>query len=405
MRGIRRTRWLLLPIAAALVWTGAALAASAQSRVRHDARTRSIAALRVDHRRAGDNHAVARVLGRLARPMASGTYIYAEDGTCPDGIDVYSVTGTGVSHVENVSVGCSDGQYFGEHQLAVATTPADCLLLNDENGDVYSFAIDSSTGLIPATPTSTAVTGGTPGDLLVSGSTVYTADTGDHRIDVLTLGSGCSLTVDSVNSTGTEYDTDIALAGAHTIVSDDYTSGDYVAYTLQSNGTLVETAKTPGQLAAPAGTAAQQIGSKTLVFTGEEATNPPSTQGATFDGATFTPLVGSPATSTDPTSSGGYFVSLSSPNHLLLQGDVLSSQVGWFTVTGGGLSYVGDTPLAQTGEQPANFTVAGNDLLVPEILSGDVEACGLSTHGVSHCRVILATTGAGSGNAGSVAVF
>lgn len=399
-------RWALLPIAAALVWAGAALGESVHSRPERAAPARSIATLRVHGTRAGDNHAASRVRRDLRRPVTGGaSYIYAQDGTCPDGIDVYSVTGTGINHIENVSVGCSGGQYYGNHQLAVARTPADCLLFNDEDGNVYSFTIDSSTGEIPSSPSSTVTTGGTPGDLLVSGSTVYVADTGSHEIDVLTLGSGCALTLRSVNSTGTEYDTDIALVNPTTIVSDDFTSGDLVAYTKQSNDTLVETANTPGQLSQPDGTAAQSLGSSTLVFTGEAATNPPETQGATFRGSSFTALKGSPAQSSDPNSSGGVIVAVASADHLLLQADVISSQVGWFTVTSNGLTYRSDTPLAVPGGSPSEFTLAGNDLLVPDAATGDVEACVIATSGVSGCRVILTTTGAGSGNAGSVAVF
>ncbi len=406
MRGIRTVRWALLPVAAALVWAGAALAASAHSRVGHATPARSIAALRVHGTRAGDNHAAARVLRHLSRPMGSGTStLYAQDGTCPDGVDVYSVTGTAVTHIENVSVGCSGGQYYGNQQLAVMTTPADCLLFNDEDGNVYSFTIDSLTGEIPSSPSSTVATGGNPGDLLVSGSTVYASDSANHELDVLTVGSGCALTLRSENSTGKEDDTNIALANPTTVVSADYTSGDLVAYTKQSNDTLVETANSPGQLENPDGAATQDLGSSALVFSGEVGTDPPQTQGSILHGSSFTPLKGSPAQAGDPGSSGGYFVALSSANRLLVQADVLSSQIGWYTVTGHGLSYGGDTYLARSGGQAAEFTIAGDDLLVPQALTGDVEACALATSGVSGCRMILRTTGAGHGNAASVAVF
>ncbi len=94
MRSVRIIRWTLLPIATMLAMAGVAHAAA-----RPAARTFG---------RAGSNHVPARVVGRLPDPATSGAYVYAEDGTCPDGIDVFSASGTGLTSIQHVTAGgCS----------------------------------------------------------------------------------------------------------------------------------------------------------------------------------------------------------------------------------------------------------------------------------------------------------
>ncbi len=395
MRRSRMIRWTLLPIAPLLATAGMAHAAA--------------------HPEVGgfgtawNNHAAPRVVGRLSTPAASGTYVYGWDGTCPDGIDVYKATGTGLSFVQNVSgFACSLGTFFGSHHLAVVRTPANCLMFDDGGGNVYSFTIDASNGTLSSSPVSSAYVGGFPEDLAVSGSTVYESNSNSENpspsIDVLTVGAGCGLTLVSQNLTGYEDDVDIALANPTTVVSTDENSGDMVAYTLQPNKTLVETTKAPGQIRAPDSVAASDFGSgHALVFTGDAIESSPQTQGFVFSGSGFSPLPGSPQTSSDPNSKVGAAVAVSVPNRLLLQGDV-TGQIGWDTLTGGQMTYAGDTSLAHP-DDPTELTVAGNQVLVAQVYNGDVEACGLAPSGVSHCRTVVTLTGAGSGLGGSTAVF
>ncbi len=403
MRSIRMIRWTLLPLAALL----------ASAAMAHAATHPGVGVFG----RAWNNHAPARVVGRLPSTAKSGTYVYGWDGTCPDGIDVYKAEGTGLSFVQNVSISgsCGEGTWFGSHHLAVAKTPADCLIFTDGiegDGDVYSFTIDPSTGILSTSPVSTVTVGGFPEDLAVSGSTVFESNSNWSNpaptIDVLTVGSGCSLTLDSQNSTGTEEDIDIALANPTTVVSTDQNSGDMVAYTLQPNKTLVETAASPGQIALPQGVATVGIDTgHALVYTGQAEEGVPQTQGFLYTGGGFNAVSGSPQTSGDPNTIDGPAVAVSRPDQLLVQANTLSSQVSWDTLssTGGNMTYGGDTSLAQTGDQPTQITVAGNLLLVAQSYNGDVEACSLATSGVSNCRTIATLTGAGSGKGGSVAVF
>jgi hypothetical protein len=62
----------------------------------------------------------ARVLSALPETTstASTHYVYAEDGTSPDGIDVFKKSGSLFSFVQNVTVGAAFSTWFGAHHLA-----------------------------------------------------------------------------------------------------------------------------------------------------------------------------------------------------------------------------------------------------------------------------------------------
>ncbi len=369
---------------------------------------------------AGGSRGAPLVVGHLPAAAGTGTrYLYAQYGTCPDGIDVYRTSGASVSFIQHVLLRseCSIETLAGEHHLAVVTTPASCLVFTDgwpdNPGYVYSFKIDASTGMIGPSPISHVSVRAGPDDLAVSGSTVYVSASPSSTIDVLTVNSGCGLKIDSVNSTGSEQDINIAVVNPTTVVStntDSYTvPGDVVAYSLQANKTLVETASDPGQILDPDGVAVLNAGGHAFVFTGQNDEGPPQTQGFAFtESGGFTPLPGSPQTSTDPGSDNALdaAVAVSLPNRLLTMGDQDSGQISWDTLSpGGGMAYGGDTSLAQD-DTPTELTLLGNVLLVAQADSGDVEACAVAPSGVSNCRTILTTTGAdGYANSGSLAVF
>lgn len=133
---------------------------------------------------AGNNHAAARVNNGLSASLGPGThYIYGQDATCPDGIDAFQVSGTMLTHIQTVGVGCSSSHVYGQHHLAVVRTPSNCLLLTDGDGNVYSFTIAPNSGLLSTAPASSANIGTDfpGGDLVVSGSTVFVGTFGRDR--------------------------------------------------------------------------------------------------------------------------------------------------------------------------------------------------------------------------------
>ena len=369
---------------------------------------------------AGNNHVAAHVNNGLGSSLGPGThYIYAQDATCPDGIDAFKVSGTTLTHIQTVAVGCSSSHFYGQHHLAVVRTPSNCLLLTDGDGNVYSFTIAPNSGLLSTSPAS-SVNIGTDfpgGDLVVSGSTVFVGRLGE--IDVLTVGGGCALTRESQNSTGSEVDVNLALYNPTTVVSADANSGDMVAYTLQPNKTVMETANDPGQIFA-SGTNGSGPDSVDVVYgnvyTGEATNVPPRAQGFSFDGSSFTHVAGSPQTA-NPGTSNGAAVAGSANNQILIQANQFSGQISWYSLAGGGgrMSSGGDTPLQNPGAAdhdlvppvlvPTQLTVAGNNLFVAQRYGGDLEDCALAPNSVYNCHSIATLTGAFSGVGGSAAIF
>lgn len=404
MAGLRFTcRAGFLRIAAAV---GISTALFALQAAPSGATTVSAPTSALDHARS--NGATAHVEGSLSVPLAKtrGHFLYAQDGTCPDGIDVFRLSGTSLSHIQTVKgVGCPVTTWYGSHHLAVVTTPANCLIYADQqDGLVRSFKINAKTGKLTSKAAGSANVGGGPSDLAVSGSTVFESDPG-NSIDVLSVSSDCHLSITSQNPTGGELDYDIALANSKTVLSADYNDNLVVAYTLQSDGKVTEPTRDSSQIFDPHGVALYSTSKGLNFYTGQATTNPPQTQGFSFKNGVFTPLAHSPQSSPDVNSSNGAAVAVSAANHLLAQADQDSGQIGWDNLTAGGMSYTGDTALAHN-DQPSQLTVFENNLFVAQVRNGDVEACKLAPNKVSHCHTVVTLTGASiSDQGGSTAIF
>jgi hypothetical protein len=254
------------------------------------------------------------------------------------------------------------------------------------------------------------------------------------------------LSLASQNSTGSEIDINWALYNPTTIVSVDTSSGplgmlgkgDMVAYTLQSNNTLIETARSDGQIPGNFDNGTGPDSVTVLcgnVYTGQATSAPPQAQGFSFDGSAFTPVAGSPRTDpNDGKTSNGAAVGGSANNHILIQANNYSGQISWYSLAGGGgrMSDIqGNTPLQNPGAtdhlcgdaSPATgciplheplylpvlratqLTVAGNNLLVAQARGGDLEDCALAPDRVYDCHSIATLTGAFSGVGGSAAIF
>ena len=120
-------------------------------------------------------------------------YLYVDDGTSPDSIDVYAVTSI-ITLVGNFPNDASrNTAYYGATTLAVARANAAhgaCVLLTDNNGFVDSFSIKARGGLSPEV--SHIADGGAPVDVAVakSGNTAYVTTPGVD-LESYSIGSGC----------------------------------------------------------------------------------------------------------------------------------------------------------------------------------------------------------------------
>lgn len=342
------------------------------------------------------------VVGRLAHTLGgSGGFLYAQDGTCPDGITVFQVIGRTLTQIQQVTIGCSVGGYFGNHHLALATVSGDeCLLFSDEAA-LDSFTI-SADGQISSSPVSTLSIGdGDNGDLAVSGSTVYQDSPRIGLIYEVSLAPGCMMTLESQNSTNGEADYNIGVANGDVVSADDNT-GDMVAYTPQPDGTLTETVNDPGQITSPSGIAVLSNGAITNVYTGQSVSGAPQAQGERFSGTAFTPAgVG---TDTDPSAADGGVVAGSATYGILAQANQYSGTIGYYRLTARGVVYMGDTPL-EVYDEPTQMTAVGSNLLIAGAEHGVIQDCAMSAAGVSDCHTIAKLPGSARSFDGSVAVI
>lgn len=337
------------------------------------------------------NDQQARVVGPLSLPIGGGThYLYVEDGTTSNGIDVFSVVDKKLTHIQSVSVGTAPSSLIqGAHYLAIATA-GDCLVLSSpDDGTVYSFVINGD-GTLGQTPASSVYVSGEPGDLAIIGSTVVESNVPgltSPSLDTLSIGTGCTLTLERRTPTG-DWNYNIATIGSH-VFSDNGRTGNLLRYKLGSGGKLTQVNSTPGQLVHPYGAAIWRGKGFTNFYTGT-SDDTPMTQGDSVTKNGFTPLSGSPATNNDPKAESGAGVAVSAHNKLLVQLNWATGTISWYTLTQTSMSYGGDTYDAQRSPGPLSLTIFGNLLLAPDAANGTVEECALSSDiGVWGCQVIV----------------
>ena len=364
----------------------------------------------------------ARVLSPLPETASTTThYVYAEDGTSPDGIDVFKKSGSFFSFVQNVTVGAASGTYYGAHHLAVtkATTSRPPCLFFASDGDhqIYSFSIDPSTGKLTATAQGSVPAGTVrldPADLLVVGHILIDTEPSESAFRTFAINADCSLTALMVNSTGGENDINIAVLQGHNIVSSDTNSGDIVTYLLNTTtGALTEISSVAGAASRPDSEAVQvkntTSGTVINVFTGTVLV-PPEAQAAQTDsnGLFLDQFSGSPATDGDSGAVNGIGVMVS--GGLLLQLNENSNSVGWYTITPGtpgtpgSIAWASDTAL---GNGPTEMAKLGGVLFVAMWSAGVLDECHLGSSGVSGCvaAASLSTNGGTYENDGSVAIL
>jgi hypothetical protein len=358
-------------------------------------------------------------------------YLYAEDGTCPDGVDVFSLSGTNPSLVQHVQVGCATvSPLSGAHQLAVTKSTGahgPCLIIADAgNRVINSFAIDSRTGLL-AGPLSAVPGGSSPTDIRISpdANTAFAMSAG--TLFVIRIGSACGLTEAKTNGIASRGL--IALETSNTLAT---TTDTIDTYSIGADGSLTQVGSVPDQLQVVqyhrtlAGVDVMSVsttaGTVRNLYTGSMASggsNPTMAQGFQATPKSLTPLFGSPAVDSgfSYALNGGPIVMADQDHMLLIQANPdnglgAGNVVGWYTVTAGTpgfpgrIALGGNTPLAAGagGNVPVLMARLGAALYVGEQSNGEIDACQVSTAGVSNCRQVATLTGAGTGSSGPLAV-
>jgi hypothetical protein len=337
-------------------------------------------------------------------------YLYAEAGTCPDAINVFKVSGSSLTLVSNIAVGCEDGGDFGGHRLRrtprTKTGPACLFLASDGNNGVgaavSSLAINSITGGLSLV--STVAGGNNPTDLLVMGRKLVETSPPSPTSSLMAFNAyaihnNCSLGLLKSTPMVSEV---ISIAGLSTseFVAPFY-GGSIGTYKLnQSTGAItlvsVAAAQTSDLDSATAQTVQTSTGPVTNVFIGQASDGPPQVEAAqmTATGSVL-PFAGSPATDGDTTARDGVGVLVSGST--LYELNNTSNQLAWYGLTAGTpgtsgkIAYGGDIGLiglatgGSTGT-PTQMSVLGTTLFVAEG-PGAVDACQIGAPGVLSCAV------------------
>ncbi len=353
----------------------------------------------------GINLAAIRAIPRHSAPVhlkvsalniaSGGThYLYVDDGTSPDSIDVYKI-GTTLKHVQNFSTGGSVSEaYFGANNIAVT---AGCLVYGDGNGYVDTFPIKSDGSLVAQV--SHIAVSGAPSDIHIKKSTVYVNVPG-NEIASYSLSSGCVLASEHSVSTSSYFFLNFGIAD-HVLVTPDLNSSNIVTYTLGSGGTITALSTVTGQFSPPDSVAVQKSAKGNYsVYTGQATINPPETQGGKLNTSkgTIAFLKGSPAS--DPSGSNGASVFFDNTDHILIQGEQASGTMGNYTVKNGTLSFLNETHMAVGGEEPSDFAQLNSTLFVEMVFNGDVEACTLTSSGATGCKTVATLTSTSGVEAG-----
>jgi hypothetical protein len=350
-------------------------------------------------------HKVVQVSVQPFNMNSSGThYLYAEDGTCPDSIDVYKI-GKSLTHVGNFpNDGCGNQGYFGTSSIAVTGTNSvhgPCLVYISQSGYVDSFPINADGSLGSEVSHVPTVGNALPADVVISSDGKF-AYVSDSSIDLESygIGAGCALTFLKAAPT-TELYISFALDGTR-LIAPDTNTGNIDTWTLGPNGSITFLASAPGQISRPDSIALQikhtKSGTVTNVFTGQAVISAPQAQGGQYNKKTgaFAFLTGSPAT--DPNGSDGAAVFFDGKDSFLIQGEQLSGTLASYSVSVGtpgvvgSISFKSETPLAVKTNAPSDFAPLGSTLFVDARYNGDIEACHLSPGGASGCASVAVMT-------------
>jgi hypothetical protein len=353
-------------------------------------------------------------------------YLYVEDGTRPNFIDVYAIKNSSLTHVGNFPTSSGfyypggDAGWIGANDIDVTLANAvhgPCLVLGDQGGvyqgrphqfvDSYTLNPDGSLGPLVS---SIENGGGQPADVHISkdGTLVYVSKP-YLQLESYALGAGCALAL--LATLPTSLDTSqiyfsIVLDGPDRFVTINYYTGTIDTYALTSSGGMTLLASVPGQIAASqnTGTGPNSLALQTVstssgtvqnLFTGDATSGPPQAQGGQYNATTGTIafLAGSPAS--DPSGSNGAAVFYDLKDSILVQGEQYSSSLGVYSVsagtpgTPGSISFLEHTPLAVSGDAPDIFVMSGPNLLVDSVHLGDIEAC---TPSISRCTTVAVLT-------------
>lgn len=324
-------------------------------------------------------------------------YLYVDDGTCPDSIDVYK-TGKTLTHVGNYpNDGCTSQAFYGASSLAVAranATHGNCLLYADGAGFIDSFVINSDGSLGAEVSHLATKTSFSPSNIAVAANGIAYETNPGYDLESYSVGKGCALTFLHLAPAYNRLYTAITFVG-NTLATVDSYAGNIDSFHLGADGSIKQINSVASEFNTPTGVAIQTVKTSTStsyrIYTGQATGLAPHVQGGKFQQKTglVTFLKGSPAT--DPGGTNGASVTVDNAHKILIQGEQYSGTLANYSVKGS-IAFLSETPMAVSGESPSAFVQLGSTLFVDMIYNGDVEACSLTSTGASGCKTVAMLT-------------
>ena len=349
----------------------------------------------------------------LSTASVSGdpSFLYVDDGSSFDLIDVFQVSTIPISFVGAFPTGGSfSSGFFGTQDIAVTpanSTHGPCLVyIDNSNGFVSSFPINANGTL-----------GGrvshlfnfNPIDVHISldGTLVYVNSlsfSNTSRLTPYSLGAGCALTALPSLST-THFYVSFVLPALTRLVTVDSNTGHIDTYALTPSGGISLLNSVPGQIFQPDSVAVPTGVSD--VFTGQATNNSPRAQGGLENPTTgaINFLSGSPVRDPDPFNSDGAAVFVDNSDSLLVQGEQGSASLVLYSFTASSMALKQNNVFLDFRfAEPTTFAQRGNVLFVNGGVGGDLEACLISSSGIAFppgCQTVAVlsnTTGFAGGS-------
>jgi len=328
-------------------------------------------------------------------------FLYVDDGIpLTNGISGYQITRRGLVPTPGGSpypTGGSEGiGGLGVNALATSTVNGPCLFHAElqpgqDESQVESFSVNPATrALTEVSIVPLAGEDSTAGDVHVSadGREVYVTQFpllfGSYYLDVLTVGSGCALTLATHFYPPNGYFT-IALVGADGLLGVNTSGNTLDLYHICHGTKLTLVTSTPSQIMAPLGATSGLVGRQTYVFSGSGSTTLSAVEVHTVNGrGVLGSVPGSPAM--DSSSRSGPWVFFDRVHEQIIESELDSNMLGIFGAQGGVLAFLSHTAVVG-GTSPGPMAQLGTVLLVA--IYGGVDACVL-TAGAASCLFAVA---------------
>jgi|GEM_PF-493741 polyvinyl alcohol dehydrogenase (cytochrome) len=340
--------------------------------------------------------AAAKGTGQVTRlhlnvPGTGTHFLYVDNGLSPNNkISGYQITSNGLVPTPGspYSTGGLQGvAAFGANQIATSTVNGPCVFHTDAtSGLVESFAVNSSTGALTEVSIITVGDGSTyfPGDIHVSadGKYLYLAAWGTPSyLDVLTIGSGCSLTLASSLAVPNKLYFSIALVSSSQLMAIDNQNGRIDIYSISGGTTLKLLSSNPSQLTSPDGAGAAIIGTRTYIFNGIGTSGTGGVEVHTINAqGALGSVPGSPQM--DPSSYDGAHVFFDRSHDQVIASEQYSNTLGIYGARGHAFAFLGQGALPAGRGIPTAMTELGSTLYVVTIF-GSVDACTVGSGSLS----------------------